>query len=252
MKLVHNAKRRTKMNNFRKTAISVGVLFIIASVLGVLGRSLFQPILDAPDYLIKISANENQVLLGGLLSLLSAFACAGIAIGLYPVLKKHHEALALGSVGLRVMEGMLIVVGVVGLLSILTLSQESVKAGASNASLFQASGTSLIAVRAWAGKLSIIAFTLGASMYYYVLYRSKLVPRWLSGWGLLGVALSLAAVLLAISGQIVYFSTVFIVLQAPIGVQEMVMAVWLIARGFNPSAIASLSAKTATNELLSA
>ncbi len=231
------------MNTNRKTAISVGVLFIIATVLNVLGRSFSQPILDAPDYLIKISANENQVIIGGLLVLLSAFACAGIAIGLYPVLKKHHEALALGSVGLRVMEGMLYIVGVVGLLSILTLSQEYVKAGASNASLFQASGTSLLAVRDWAGKLSIIAFTLGALMYYYVFYQSKLVPRWLSGWGFLGAALSLAAVLLAISGQIIYFSTVFILLQLPIGVQEMVLAVWLIVKGFNPSAIASGSAK---------
>jgi hypothetical protein len=235
------------MNTNRKTAISVGVLFIIASVLGVLGRSFSQPILDAPDYLIKISANENQVIIGGLLSLLAAFASAGIAIGLYPVLKKHHEALALGSVGLRVMEGMLYIVGVVGLLSILTLSQEYVKAGASNASLFQASGTSLLAVRDWAGKLSIIAFTLGALMYYYVFYQSKLVPRWLSGWGFLGAALSLAAALLAISGQIIYFSTVFILLQLPIGVQEMVLAVWLIVKGFNPSAIASGSAKADIN-----
>jgi hypothetical protein len=235
------------MNTYRKNAIIVGVLFIIATVLGVLGRSFLQPILDAQDYLIKISANENQVIIGGLLSLLAAFACAGIAIGLYPVLKKHHEALALGSVGLRVMEGMLYIIGVVGLLSILTLSQEYVKAGASNASLFQASGTSLLAVRDWAGKLSIIAFTLGALMYYYVFYQSKLIPRWLSGWGLLGAALSLAAALLAISGQIIYFSTPFILIQLPIGVQEMVLAVWLIVKGFNPSAIASLSAKTATN-----
>ncbi len=231
------------MNTNRKTAISVGVLFIIATVLGVLGNSLSKSVLAAPDYLIKISANETQVIIGGHLVLLSAFACAGIAIGLYPVLKKHHEALALGSVGLRVMEGMLYIVGVVGLLSILTLSQEYVKAGASNASLFQASGTSLLAVRDWAGKLSIIAFTLGALMYYYVFYQSKLIPRWLSGWGFLGAALSLAAVLLAISGQIIYFSTVFILLQVPIGVQEMVLAVWLIVKGFNQSAVASGSAK---------
>jgi hypothetical protein len=225
----------------------VGVLFIIATVLGVLGRSFYQPILDAQDYLIKISANENQVIIGGLLALLAAFACAGIAIGLYPVLKKHHEALALGSVGFRLMEGMLYIIGVVALLSLLTLSQEYVTAGASNASLFQASGTSLLAVRDWAGKLSIIAFTLGALMYYYVFYQSKLIPRWLSGWGLLGAALSLAAALLAISGQIIYFSTVFILLQVPIGVQEMVLAVWLIVKGFNPSAIASGSAKADIN-----
>jgi len=230
------------MNSDRKTAITVGVLFIVATVLNVLGKNIYQPILDAPDYLINISANENQVIIGGLLVLFSAFASASIAIWLYPILKKHHEALALGSVGFRVMEGMLYIVGVVGLLSLLTLSQEYVKAGASNASLYQVSGTVLLAIKTWAGQLGVIAFTLGAMMYYYVFYQSKLIPRWLSVWGFIGASLSLAAALLTNFGLLVPFSTVFILLQLPIGLQEMVLAVWLIVKGFNPSAVASLSA----------
>ena len=123
-----NTTKGSSRGTNRKTAISVGVLFIIATVVGVLGKTKFlDPILDAPDYLIKISTNENQVIIGSLLVLLSAFACAGIAIGLYPVLRKHNEALALGSVGLRVMEGMLYIIGVVCTLSLLTLSQGYVK-----------------------------------------------------------------------------------------------------------------------------
>ena len=236
------------MNSIKKTAIIVGVLFIIATVAGVVGNLSFsKPILDNPDYLINASANGNQVIIGALLLLIAAFAAASIAIWLYPILRKYNEGLALGAVGFRLIEGMLYVLAVIVLLSILTLSQEYVKAGAPDASLFQASGTSLLAVRDWAGKLSIIAFTLGALMYYYVFYQSKLVPRWLSGWGFLGAALSLAATLLAIFGQIIYFSTVFILLQLPIGVQEMVLAVWLIVKGFNPSAIASGSAKADMN-----
>jgi len=238
---------------YRKTAISVGVLLIVATVLNVLGKTKFlTPILDAPDYLLNLSAYENQVIIGSLLVLLSAFACAGIAIGLYPVLKKHQEALALGSVGLRVMEAMLYIVGVVGVLALLTLSQEYIKDGASNASLYQVSGTVLLAIKTWAGQLGVIAFTLGALMYYYVFYQSKLIPRWLSGWGLIAAVSSLAAALLVILGQLVPFSTVFILLQLPLGLQEMVLAVWLIVKGFNPSAVASLSAKTVTSELLSA
>jgi hypothetical protein len=235
------------MDTKRKTAISVGVLFIIATVLNVLGNNFSKPILDAPDYLINISANENQVMIGALFTLISAFASASIAIWLYPILKKHHEALALGSVGFRVMEGMLYIVSVVGLLLLLTLSQEYVKAGVSNASLFQTLGALLLAVRKWAGELGVIAFTVGALMYYYVFYQSKLVPRFISGWGLLAVAISLAAALLTISGQIIPFSTVFILLNVPIGLQEMVLAVWLIVKGFNPSAIASGSAKAGMN-----
>ena len=236
------------MNTNRKTAIIVGVLFIIATVVHMVGNLSFsKPILDNPDYLIIASANGNQVITGALLLLIAAFASASIAIWLYPILRKYNEGLALGAVGFRLMEGMLYIVAVVGLLSILTLSQEYIKAGAPDASLFQASGTSLLAVRDWAGQLSMIAFTMGALMYYYVFYQSKLIPRWLSGWGFLGAALSLAAALLAISGQIIYFSTVFILLQVPIGVQEMVFAAWLIVKGFNPSAIASGSAKADMN-----
>jgi len=236
------------MNNYRKTALSVGVLFIIATVIGVLGNVIFlEPILDAPDYLVRMAANDNQVILGGLLVFFSAIASASIAIWLYPVLRKHHEALALGSVGFRVVEGMLYILGVVGLFSLLTLSQEYGKSGASNASLFQVSGTLLLAIKKWAGQLGVIAFTMGALMYYCVFYQSRLVPRFISGWGILGAASSLAAALLTVSGLMTPFSTVFILLQLPIALQEMVLAVWLIAKGFNPSAVASLSSKQATH-----
>ena len=236
------------MNNYRKTALSVGVLFIIATVINVLGNVIFlEPILDAPDYLVRMAANDNQVILGGLLVFLSAIASASIAIWLYPVLRKHHEALALGSVGFRVVEGMLYILGVVGLFSLLTLSQEYGKSGASNASLFQVSGTLLLAIKKWAGQLGVIAFTMGALMYYCVFYQSRLVPRFISGWGILGAASSLAAALLTVSGLMTPFSTVFILLQLPIALQEMVLAVWLIAKGFNPSAVASLSSKQATH-----
>jgi len=230
------------MNSYRNNAIMAGVLFIIATVVGVLGNVRFLiPLLDAPDYLIQISANENQVIIGVLLMLIAAFASASIAICLYPILKKHHQALALGSVGFRVMEGMLYIVEWVGVLSLLTLSQEYVTAGASNASLYQISGTLLLAVHKWAGMLSVIAFTTGAMMYYYVFYQSKLVPRIISGWGFLGAALSLASALLAIAGLLTPLSTVFILFNLLILVQEMVLAVWLIVKGFNPSVIASKS-----------
>ncbi len=227
------------MNSYRNNATVAGVLFIIATVLNVLGTSLYNPFLAATDYLIKIAANENQVIIGAILVVISAFASASIAIWLYPVLKKHNEALALGSVGFRVMEGMLYIVGVVGVLSLLTLSQVYVTAGASNASLYQISGTVLLAVENWAGMLGVIAFTMGGLMYYIVFYQSKLVPRWLSGWGLVAVAFSLASALLTILGVLVPLSTVFILFNVLIAVQEMVLAVWLIVKGFNPSVIAS-------------
>jgi hypothetical protein len=208
-----------------------------------LGNLSIQPLLVATDYLTQISANENLMIIALLLVLISALACAGIAIWLYPILKKHHEALALGSVGFRVMEGMLYIIGVVALLSLLTLSQEYVMAGASNASLYQISGSLLLAVKTWAGQLGVIAFTTGAMMYYFVFYKSKLVPRWLSGWGFLGAALSLASAVLAIFGLLIPLSPVFIVFNLIILVQEMVLAGWLIVKGYNPAVVASKSAQ---------
>lgn len=109
------------MDSDRRTARIVGVLFIIATVAGILSVILLPSIQDAPNNLANFSANEYRVLLGSLLILVMAFACAGIAIWLYPVLKKHNQALALGSVGFRVIESVLHIVVVIATLLLLTL-----------------------------------------------------------------------------------------------------------------------------------
>jgi hypothetical protein len=233
------------MNRNRKIAIIAGVLFIIATVASVLGTLFSKPILDATDYLIKISANENRIAIGALFKFIAAAASAGIAISLYPILKKYNQGLALGAVGFRLIEGMLGIVGVICLLLLTTLSQEFVKAGAPDSSYFQTSGALIVAVRDWMGNVAgLLAFGLGALMYYYIFFQTKLVPRWLSGWGLIGIILIIVISMLVMFRVIAPMSTTQIVLAVPIGLQEMVLAVWLIVKGFNSSAIASLSAKT--------
>jgi hypothetical protein len=183
------------------------------------------------------------------LQLIMSFACAGIAIWLYPILSKHNKFLALGAVGFRIIENVFQIIAALGLLLLLTLSQEAVKADALTASTFQIAGSLLLAVRFWAGlELAQIGFGLGALMYYYVFYQSKLIPRWLSAWGLIAITLQLVGVFLAVFGQIDVFSgSPILLLSAPIFFQEIVLAVWLIVKGFNPSAIASGAAKTAAN-----
>jgi len=236
--------RRKEMDTNRKTAIIVGVLFILG--FAVLFNVVFvKPILDDPNYLIKLTENKNLVMMGVLSELIMAFACAGIAIWLYPVLRKHNEALALGAVGFRIIENVFQIVAALGLLSLLTLSQEYVKADALAAPAFQAAGALLLAVRFWASLLlAQIGFGLGALMYYYVFYQSRLIPRWLSGWGLIAIILHLTSVFLTNVGQIDPFSgSPILLLSMPIFFQELTLAVWLIVKGFNPSAIASKSAK---------
>jgi len=228
------------MDSNRKIAIIVGLLFIIGTVAGILSVGFLGSILDAPDYLIEVSANENQVKIGALLEFTMAAATAGIAISLYPILKKHNEGLALGSVGFRIIESVIFMVGTISLLSLVTLSKEFVIAGAPVASSYQTSGALLLAVReSGSGALAYIAFGIGAMMYYYLFYQSKLIPRFISLWGLLGIALMFADVLFIMFGLYVQFSTLSIILTLPILVQEMFLAVWLIVKGFNSSAIAS-------------
>ncbi|MCD4822268.1 MAG: DUF4386 domain-containing protein [Methanococcoides sp.] len=233
------------MDSNRKTAIIVGLLFIIATVAYSLGVILLDPILGASDYLTNASENENQMIMGSFLVLIDAVAVAGIGIMMYPILKKCNEALALGYAGARIAEGVLFIVNVIAILTLLTLSQEFVKAGVLDAPYYQTLGTILLA----AGDLAFlfgfaVAFTLSALILNYLLYRSKLVPRWLSGWGFVG------ALLLWVYYLLQPFSINLLgILFIPIAVQEMVFAVWLIVKGFDPAAIDSATAKTDINEI---
>ncbi len=163
------------MNSDRRLARVAGVLFILATVASLLGSALTDPILGTPDYLAGISFSRGQVTLGALLTFVAAVASVSIAISLYPVLypvlKKHNEGLALGAVGFRLIEGVFYIVSATGLLSLVTLSQEFVRAGAPSASYFQTLGTLIQGTRDWAGfGLAVIAFCLGALMYYFVFY----------------------------------------------------------------------------------
>jgi len=221
------------MNSYRKTAIIVGALFITATVAYSLSAILLDPFVGGSDYLTSISENKNQVTIGALLVLIDCVAVAGIGIAIYPILKKHNETLALGYAGARIAESVLFSVKVITILTLVPLSQEFVKAGASDGPYYQTLGTLLLAAGDKAFLLGFgLAFTISALMLNYVLYRSKFVPRWLSGWGFIG------AVLLWVYYLLQPLNTGLVeILHYPIAVQEMVFAIWLITKGFNLSAI---------------
>ncbi len=229
------------MDSYRNNAIVAGVLFILADVASLSSSQFLAPIrtLDFTEF----SANQNQALIGALLVFIGAILCVGIAISLYPVLKKFNQSLAIGAVSFRLMEAVLYIVGVVNMIFLLTLSQEFVQAGAPSSSYFQTLGAVFLSGHDWVGfGAGPIAFSVGALMYYIIFYRTKLVPRWLSIWGLVGVTLCATSAMLVMFNIIGTFSTVQIVLNFPfIFAQELVLAVWLIVKGFNPSVIASKS-----------
>ena len=219
------------MDSYRKTAIIVGILFITATATSILGGLLIASGIDSPDDVLNISTNENQIIIGVLLVLIDALSVIFIAIMMYPLLKKHDETLALGYIGLRIFEGVTFIIGTISILAILTLSQEYAT-GSLDATNFQALGTLMLGVYDWSWIVGpLIFFALSTLPFYYLLYKSKLIPQWLSGWGLIG------GILVTLYGVIAMFGYTPAILAAPIAVQEMVMAVWLIAKGFNTKEI---------------
>jgi hypothetical protein len=237
----------------RKTAAVVGVLFILGTVPALLSLPLMQNTVSAPDHLTAISTNAGQMILFTAIKFIMGLACAGIGLALYPILKKYNEGLAFGAAGFRVIEGALHIVGALLYVVLLALSQEFVKAGAPASSYFQTADSVINAGIGWfRDGANLLTFGIGALMYYVVFYQFRLVPRWLSVWGLVGITLNIISALLVVFHLLPSAGTIQVILLMPILPQELVLAVWLIAKGFNPSAVASLSAKTATNELLSA
>ncbi len=235
------------MDSYRKTGIIVGALFISATVASILGAVFLGSILEAPHYLTGVSAHGSELIIGVLLFLIAAISAVATSFMLFPVLRRHIESLALGYVVLRTFENVFYVVGAVSLLVMLTVSQKYA-AGAVDASFYPALGTLLLALQSWAVLIGcLIFFGLGSMALNYVLYQSKLVPRWLSAWGFIGAALAVIYGLLGIFGVGMGFdfgndilfmlASPYAVLGVPIHLQEMVFAIWLIVKGFNSSAI---------------
>ena len=229
------------MKSYWGNAIAAGVLFILCSAASILSIVPLGATVGAPVNFATLAGSANAVVMTALIEFVWAASGMGIVIALYPVLRLFSPTLALGSVVARVVENVVILIGTISLLTLLTVSQQA--AGSADTTSFQATGDALVAVREWASAdfVAGLAFVVGTFLYNYVMYRSRLVPRWLSGWGLVGAVMSLVAYLYAGFTQDFGFTTVNDVFSAPIGLQEMVLAVWLIAKGFNPSSARSIA-----------
>ncbi len=216
------------MSADRKAAAWIGVLYIIGTVALVLSWVVTGAVLTGPAYLAQVAAQPGQVAVGALLVLLAGFALAMVPVVFWPIGNRYNETLAMGYVVFRgALETVIYMLGALAWLTLITLSKEP-DAGV------LASFVRTVEAVIW-DQLGVIPFALGALMFYVLLYRSRLVPRWLSTWGLVGAALYTVPPIGSMFGLSLG------VLMAPLAVQEMVMAVWLIAKGFNPSAIAAES-----------
>jgi hypothetical protein len=226
------------MDTYRRSGIVTGILFIAADAAGFV--ALFaQRVINAPDYLTRIAANELTVLAGAFLVFIMGWADAGIGISMYPVLRRHNEGVALGAAAFRIIDGVFHCLGAVLILLLATLGREFIKAGPAALAQLQNLGTLLLEGHTQVVAVgALFAWCIGAYLYYALFYKTRLVPRWLAVWGLAGITLTAAASILVLFRQIAPMSTAQLLMNLPIAPQEIVLAVWLIVRGFNPSASA--------------
>jgi hypothetical protein len=232
------------VDSTRRTAIATGVLLIVATA-AALAAAAVEPALTGTTYLTDVADHPNRLAIGAVLYLIAAGTSVGIAIALYPLLKKVNGPIALGSVVFRTIEAVFYAAAVVSLLTVLHLGQQLASASADSPAAIHALGDSLLSTRDNATLSGVLAFCVGAFMYYTLFYRSRLIPRWLFVWGLTRALLMMTACLLALFNDNSVTGHTFLIL--PILVQEMALALWLLAKGFSPSPHASRpSTKRAT------
>ena len=211
---------------------AVGILYILGTVFGLVSIVLANSILSSDNVLGSVNSHQTKLVLGALAVLAMGLALAMIPIVAYPVLSKSSTLLARGYFLFRsVLETVAYLLTTVGWLVLIPLSSSTDVAKVWGDTLINSEGV------AEAGS---IVFLIGASMFYLVLFRAKLVPRWLSSWGLLAVIPDLVLLFLGLFSTVDVStgSTLGTVLEVPLALQEMVLAVWLIAKGFDSRRVA--------------
>jgi hypothetical protein len=223
----------------RKTALITGVLFIITFVTSIpAALLLYAPVLDDANYIVGAGA-DARVALGALLELLLIIANVGTAVVLFPILKRQNEGLALGYVSARLVECTFIAIGIVSLLSILTLRQDFAGAAGGDSGSFVTVGKSLVAIHDWTFLLGP-GFVVGVGnglILGYLMYRSGLVPRGMAMLGLIGGPLICVAGIAVLFDVIEPGSGPQVIATAPEFVWELSLGIWLIVKGFRPSPI---------------
>jgi Domain of unknown function (DUF4386) len=233
------AATRPAPDPMRRTSRAAGILYLITFV-SIPTLMLYNPVRDHADFVLG-AGSDTGVLLAALSEVVVALAGIGTAVVLFPVAKRQSETAAIGFVTSRVVEGSLIIVGVVSLLTLVTLRNDVAgTAGADRASLVTAGHTQLAAYD-WTFLLSqSLMPAFNALCLGYVMYRSGLVPRILPTLGLIGAPLLLASDIAVFFGLYDHAAPIAFLAALPVAVWEFSLGVYLTVKGFRPSAVAAL------------
>lgn len=224
------------MDVFRKKSTVVGVLLILGIVAGILS---IDPVIDKPDNLASVSINTNPILVRAFMQFILALFYAAVPIVLYSLFEKINASLTVGFLVFRIIAVVLILIGWMSILLLLNLSQEFIKAGNPDLSYFQTLDNLLRSGRDLINHVAMpLTLSVGNLIFYYILYQSKLIPGWLSIWGLVATILSsVLASLLLMFNVINIITPVYIALAFPTALLEIVLAIWLLVKGFDRSVV---------------
>lgn len=219
------------MTPHRRSSIVAGTLILLATV-ATLTSTALAPARTGPGYLTGIATHSGAMATSLLLTLIAAGCSVGIAIALYAVLHRTHPTLAVGAIAFRGIEAVFYIVGAVSLMTLVSLATSPPSDTVGERPSRQAISDALVFAHNRAGVAAVSAFVVGAALYYVALYRTRLVPRWLSGSGIAALPLLAAACCLALYRNDPV--TGYVALAAPLGVQEIVFGFWLLIKGFTP------------------
>jgi len=245
----------TSNTSLRRTEILLASLWLLTAFGAIVGALLMDSVLDAPDYLTIASSNSATVIGGMLFWLGNDFGIVGIGLLMFPILKKQDERLALTYLSMRLFEAIFLIIGVFFALLLIPLSQEFIKAGATDMTMYQAIGAVLKQAQYWfMTPMQLIPLGLGGVTLTLFLYQTRLVPRFISIIGLIGYGVLLPGAVLPLFGGLdMSTGSLGLLLVIPVATFEIIlMPIWLYTKGFNIPASDSESSKSSANLLLNA
>jgi len=224
------------MDHIRRNTIIAGILIIAGMVAGFLSVA---PAVDSPEYLSSAAENTNQVITGAIFQFIMSIAYLGFALALFPLIRNRYQGLALGFLSFRIVASVLVIIGTIILVSILALSQEYLRLLPLDSSNFEALGNLLKSTRDLINHVFMILVLCIANMLFYIhMIKTKLIPLWLSVLGLVGVLSAATASLLVLFGSVEIITSEYIILNIPTALQELILAIWLIIKGFDKTRFA--------------
>lgn len=241
----------TPMTPMRKTALIAGLAYIATFVFSIPVKfGLWADVLDEPDFVLG-AGSGSPVLWGALFEVLTALGGVATAVALYAVARRHSDRAALGFVTTRVLEAAMIFVGVLSILAIYTLRQDVAgTAGADSGALLTARHA-LIAIHDWTFLIGPgVMAGLNALLIGSVMYRSRLLPRWIPTLGLVGAPLILASCTATLFGAWEQLSGPAMILVLPVAVWELSFGVYMTVKGFRTPEVGEESSAPASSASL--